>query len=38
MQALRQTRGMLLVQEADSDSLLQSVSLQIRIRGEALKP
>lgn len=37
MRATRQTRGMLLVQEADSDSLLRSVSLQIRIRGEAWK-
>lgn len=37
MRATRQTRGMLLVQEADSDSLLRSVPLQIRIRGEAWK-
>ena len=37
MRATKQTRGMLLVQEADSDSLLRSVPLQIRIRGEAWK-
>lgn len=37
MRATKQTCGMLLVQEADSDSLLRSVPLQIRIRGEAWK-